>query len=68
MANEFSHVEKPFMLQLKELGWDVILSDDEKNISDSSLTLRESFDDVIIESRLRSSLKKCNATRLASTF
>lgn len=60
MSNEFSYVEKPFMLQLKEQGWDIILSEDEKNISEPSLTLRESFDDVIIESRLKDALKKLN--------
>lgn len=60
MSNEFSYVEKPFMLQLKEQGWNIILSEDERNIFEPSLTLRESFDDVIIESRLKDSLNKLN--------
>jgi len=60
MSSEFEYVEKPFILRLKELGWDTILSSDESNRSKPELTLRESFDDVIIESRLKAALKSLN--------
>jgi len=60
MTNEFEYVEKPFMELLKKLGWDTILSTDDSNKFVPKLTLRNSFDDILIEERLRAALIKLN--------
>lgn len=60
MSVEFQYVEKPFMLLLKELGWDTILSTDDTCKFVPKLTLRTNFDEIIIENRLRASLRKLN--------
>ena len=51
--SEFLYVEKPFLQQLKKQGWDTKLFEDDKPKFIPSLTLRESFDEVLIESRLK---------------
>ena len=48
------------MLLLKKIGWNIILSEDDKNKHHPKLTLRTSFDDIIIEDHLKTSLKKLN--------
>ena len=60
MTNEFNYVEKPFMLLLEKTGWNIILSDDDKNKHYPKLTLRNSFDEILIEDILKLSLKKLN--------
>ncbi len=60
MSVEFSYVEKPFMDILAGLGWNIILSKDDTNKFVPKLTLRTSFDEPIIEDRLRATLKKLN--------
>ena len=59
MLREFTYVEKPFMEQLEKQGWEIILSDDKSKFL-PGLTLRTTFDEVIIESRLKNALKKLN--------
>ena len=62
---EYDNVEKPFMEQLHDQGWDIILTDpdDKRNVIDgnATLTLRKNFDEVILEGRLRDALMKLNS-------
>lgn len=60
MNNEFQYVEKPFIELLANFGWNVVISEDDNNKFISTLTLRPSFDDVIIESHLRTAISKLN--------
>ena len=60
MTTEFEYVEKPFMEQLKILGWKIILSTNDATKFNPNLTLRDDFNQVIIESRLIESLKRLN--------
>lgn len=60
MSNEYLYVEKPFIDLLDKLGWNTILSEDDHNKFLPELTLRKDFDEVLIESRLKESLKKLN--------
>jgi type I restriction enzyme R subunit len=57
---EFNYVEKPFIDCLKSLGWNIILSIDDTNKFVPRLTLRTNFDEIIIDERLRDSLKRLN--------
>ena len=57
---EFEFVERPFMEHLNSLGWDIVLSEDDLNKFRPKFTERYSFDEVLIESRLRGALKKLN--------
>jgi type I restriction enzyme R subunit len=53
--DERNHVEKPFLDQLKSLGWDVIdLTDEKQKPSDTG---RESFTEVVMPAVLRRQLK-----------
>ena len=54
--NELEQVEEPFLRQLEGLGWSILRGDKYDPVS----TLRESFQDVIIESELRAALKQIN--------
>lgn len=60
MTNEFEYVEKPFMELLRKLEWDTVLSTDDSNKFVPKLTLRNNFDEVLIEERLRTALKNLN--------
>ena len=60
MSDEFGYVEKPFMDLLKQLYWETIVSTDDVTKFLPKLTLRSNFDDVIIEERLRKSIKMLN--------
>src|SRR2546427_92501 len=60
MNAEFEYVEKPFIELLKDLGWETILSLDDANKFVPKLTLRASFDEVLIEQRLRAAIAKLN--------
>ncbi len=60
--DEYSHVEKPFMEQIKEFGWDKgenqVL---ELKMQDSpEKSFRSSFSDVILQPKLRKALKNIN--------
>jgi type I restriction enzyme R subunit len=57
---EFEYVEKPFLNELHKLGWDTIICEDETNRFDAKLTLRNDFDEVLLEERLKNALKKLN--------
>jgi len=54
--NEDLYVEKPFLEQLKKLGWDIIIG----NKDDSKSTFRNNFKDVLIEELFKKSIKKIN--------
>ena len=54
--NEFEYVEEPFLRQLERLGWRIVHGDK----YDASVSLREGFNEVIIESELREALKRIN--------
>jgi len=60
MNNEFLCVEKPFVELLKALGWETLVFTDDSPKFIPQLTLRNSFDDVLLDERLRASLKKLN--------
>ena len=57
---EYDNVERPFMDHLTSLGWNIVLSEDDLNKFRPRLTKRYSFDEVLIESRLKQSLEKLN--------
>lgn len=54
--NELQYVEEPFLRQLQLLGWKVLRGDK----YDPVISLREGFNEVIIERELRNALKKIN--------
>ena len=57
--SELDYVETPLLNQLKKLGWTVVaLNDNEKH--DPKNSFRESFNDVIIPSRVKAALKRLN--------
>src|SRR5438132_12491648 len=60
MNAEFEYVEKPFVELLRNLGWDTVLSLDDANRFVPKLTLRSSFDEVLIEQKLREAIAKLN--------
>ena len=55
-ANEYSYVEKPFLEQLRQLGWTIV----EGNKDDVSSTFRTSFTEVILPNVCKKALKKLN--------
>jgi type I restriction enzyme R subunit len=55
--DERNHVEKPFLNQLHDLGWDIIDLDAKQRPEDS---YRNSFTDVIMEPVLREQIKEIN--------
>lgn len=54
--NEFEYVEEPFLRQLERLGWRIVRGDK----YDASVSLREGFNEVIIESELKEAIKRIN--------
>jgi len=54
--NELEYVEEPFLRQLERLGWRIVRGDK----YDTSASLREGFNEVIIESELREAIKRIN--------
>lgn len=60
MTNEFLYVEKPFMDLLQTIGWKTILSEDDSNRFLPTFTHRTSFDEVLIETKLRQAIAKLN--------
>jgi type I restriction enzyme, R subunit len=60
MSNEFAYVEKPFMLNLQKKGWNIILSENEDNRYIPHLTLRNDFNEVLLEKRFKESIKNLN--------
>lgn len=55
--DEYSHVEKPFLEQLADLGWDVIQLQMQQQPEQS---FRTSFSEVVLKPKLRESLIKIN--------
>jgi type I restriction enzyme, R subunit len=58
--SEFSYVEKPFLHYLEHLGWDIRIFEDDSVRYVPKLTFRSNFDEVLLEGRLRTSIKKLN--------
>jgi len=54
--NEYTKVERPFIEQLKRMGWDHI----QGSIDDPAITLRESFRDVLLRDRLKQAIRNIN--------
>src|SRR3989338_2467618 len=54
--NELEYVEEPFLRQLERFGWRIVRGDK----YDTSASLREGFNEVIIESELREAIKRIN--------
>lgn len=61
--DEYDEVEKPFLDQLEELGWEVIKLQLQQKPADS---LRSSFSEVVIKSKLIEALSKINPFLSAS--
>ena len=61
MNKEFLCVEEPFVELLEDLGWEKVVFTDDSPKFVPQLTLRNSFDGVLLEERLRASLKKLNS-------
>lgn len=57
--NEKEYVEEPFLRQLERLRWNVLRAGEEGKY-DASLTMREGFNEIIIESELKAAIKKLN--------
>lgn len=54
--NELEYVEEPFLRQLERLQWRIVRGDK----YDASVSLREGFNEVIIEGELREAIKRIN--------
>jgi len=54
--NELKYVEEPFLRQLKRLGWNTIVGDK----YDPKVSLREGFNEVILEKELTEAIKRIN--------
>lgn len=59
ILNEREYVEEPLLRQLERLGWNILRAGEEGK-GDPSVTFRESFSDVLLESKLRESLLRIN--------
>ena len=59
MGREYLEVEKPFLEQLKNIGWEVIELD-ETTKHDPEKSFRKSFRDIILEPKFREAIKKIN--------
>ena len=59
MGREFLEVERPFLEQLKEIGWEVVELD-ENTKHDPTKSFRESFREVILEKKFRDAIKRIN--------
>ncbi len=58
--SELKYVEEPFLRQLERLGWSILRAGEEGK-GDPAITFRDGFNEVIIEKKLRESLKKLNS-------
>lgn len=59
LLNEKEYVEEPFLRQLERLDWKIIRAGEEGKY-DPAITLREGFNEVFIESELKTAIKKLN--------
>jgi type I restriction enzyme R subunit len=59
ILNEKDYVEEPLLRQLERLGWSILRAGEEGK-GDPSITFRESFADVLMESKLREALSRLN--------
>lgn len=59
ILNEREYVEEPMLRQLERLGWSILRAGEEGK-GDPSITFRESFAEVILESKLREALLHIN--------
>jgi type I restriction enzyme R subunit len=57
--NELEYVEEPFLRQLERLGWTIVRAGEDGK-GDPAVTFRESFQDFILEEKLRLGLKRVN--------
>jgi type I restriction enzyme R subunit len=60
ILNEKEYVEEPLLRQLERLGWSILRAGEEGK-GDPGITFRESFSDVLMESKLRESLLRLNS-------
>jgi type I restriction enzyme, R subunit len=47
-VSEYTHIEKPFLDELRALGWEVIDQGEGFRAADPAVTMRRSFRDVIL--------------------
>jgi len=57
MGREYTEVEKPFLDQLKNIGWEVVELDDNTK-HDPTKSFRESFKEIILEPKFREAVKR----------
>jgi type I restriction enzyme R subunit len=57
--NEKEYVEEPLLRQLERLGWNILRAGEEGK-GDPAITFRGGFSEVIVEKKLRESLRKIN--------
>ena len=60
--SEYTFVEKPFLTQLHNLGWDIIEHPNGVIPTDPTVSLRNDFKEVMLKDTFKTSLKKINAT------
>lgn len=58
--SEYSEVERPFLTQLKNLGWTIIEHDKGVVPTDPKVSLRENFREIVIKSEFKKSIKYIN--------
>lgn len=58
--SEYSEVEKPFLTQLKNLGWTIIEHNKEVVPNDPKISLRENFREIVIKSEFKKFVKYIN--------
>jgi len=61
-VSEYKYVEKPFLMQLQELGWSVIEHPEGVIPHDPEVSRRESFREVILKSVFKTYVSKINLT------
>lgn len=59
LLNEKEYVEEPLLRQLERLKWTILRAGEEGKY-DPTITMREGFNEVIIESELKAAIKKLN--------
>lgn len=58
--SEFLNVEKPFLEKLQQIGWNVIIHINQAIPEDPSISLRNNFKEVTLESVFKDSINRIN--------
>jgi type I restriction enzyme R subunit len=60
--SEYTFVEKPFLTQLNNLGWEIIVHPNGVIPTDPTISLRNDFKEIMIKDTFKSCIKKINTT------